>query len=77
MVEEEKLIYLGFMLYKTYDNMQNIYHSNIGTGNKIIRLIEHIGPYTFECVLIYIKSLMRNSILYASETMSKKSSTGL
>ena len=65
-------MYLGFMLSKNCVNMQNIDHrrnSNIGTGNKIIRLIGHLGPYTFECVLIYIKSLIRNSILYASETM--------
>ena len=72
MVEEEKLLYLGFMLSKNGDIMQNINHrrnNSIGTGKKIIRLIEPLGPYTFECGLIYIKSLIRNSILYASETM--------
>ena len=44
MVEKENLMYLGFMLSKNSDNMQNINHrrnTSIGTGTKIIRLIEH------------------------------------
>ena len=72
MVEEVNLMYLGFMLSKNGDNTKNNIHrrnTNIGTEKKIIRLIEPLGPYTFECGLIYIKSLIRNSILYASETM--------
>ena len=28
-----------------------------------------MGPYTFEGALIYIQTLIRNGILYASETM--------
>ena len=46
MVEEEKLLYLGFMLSKNGDIMQNINHrrnNSIGTGKKIIRLIEPLG----------------------------------
>ena len=63
---------LGFMLSKNGDNMQNINHKrniSFGTGKKIIRPIEALGPYTFECGLIYIKSLIQNSITYASKTM--------
>ena len=52
--------------------MKNIIHKRnkcIGTQKQIINLIKPLGPYTFECALIYIKLLIRNSILYASEAM--------
>ena len=67
-------MYLGFMLSKNGDNMQNIIHKRnkcIGTEKKILRPVKHLGPYTFECGLIYIQSLIRNSILYGAETMYK------
>ena len=70
--EEDCLMYLGFLLSKKGDNMKNIIHKRnkcIGTQKQIIHLIKPLGPYTFECALIYIKSLIRNSILYASEAM--------
>ena len=72
MKEENNLMYLCFMLSKNGGNMQNIIHKRnkcIGTEKKILRLVKPLGPYTFECGLIYIQSLIRNSILYASETM--------
>ena len=73
MKEENSLMYLGHMLSKNGDNMPNIIHmrnKSIGTQRKIITLIEPMGPYRFEGAIIYIQSLLRNSILYASETMS-------
>ena len=73
MKEENSLMYLGHMPSKNGDNMPNIIHmrnKSIGTQRKIINLIEPKGPYRFEGAIIYIQSLLRNSILYTSETMS-------
>ena len=70
--EEDALMYLGFMLSKKGDNFPNIIHKrnrSTGTQKNIIKLIEPLGIYTFECALIYVKSLIRNSILYAAEAM--------
>ena len=72
--EENTLMYLGYMLSKRGDNMENINHKRnecIGTEKQILKLIKPLGPYTFECALIYIQSLIRNSILYASEAIYK------
>ena len=41
----------------------------IGTEKNILKLIQNMGPYTFEGALIYIQSLIRTSILYAAETL--------
>ena len=70
--EETSLMFLGYMLSNHGDNMKNIIHKknkSIGTQKQILKLIKPLGPYTFEGALIYIKSLIRNSILYAAETM--------
>ena len=52
--------------------MKNVLHKGnkaIGTEKLILKLIQNMGPFTFEGALIYIQTLIRNSILYASETM--------
>ena len=52
--------------------MKNILHKGnkaIGTEKLVLKLIQNMGPFTFEGALIYIQTLIRNSILYASETM--------
>ena len=70
--EENSLMYLGFMLSKKGDNLENIFHNrnkSIGTQKQILKLIEPLGQYTFECAIIYLKYLIRNSILYAAEAM--------
>ena len=70
--EEKSLMYLGHMLSQNGDNMPNIINirnKSIGTQKKILNLIEPMGPYRFEGAIIYVLSLLRNSILYASETM--------
>ena len=67
-------MYLGFMLSQKGLNIENIIHKQnrtIGTQKQIIKLIEPLGPYTFESAVIYIKALIRNSILYAAEAMFK------
>ena len=73
MKEANSLMYLGYMLSKKGDNMQNIIHKRnkcIGTQRQILKLVEPLGPYRFESAWIYIQSLIRNSILYASEAMT-------
>ena len=60
------------MLSQNGGNMKNILHKrnkSIGTKKLIPLLIKHLGPYTFEAAIIYIKSLLRTSILYGAETM--------
>ena len=59
------------MLSQKGENMKNILHKrnrSIGTQKLIPK---HLGPYTyiFEAAMIYIKSLLRTSILYGAETM--------
>ena len=69
---EESLVYLGHVLSQDGSNMKNILHKrnkSIGTKKLIPLLIKHLGPYTFEAAIIYIKSLLRTSILYGAETM--------
>ena len=66
------LMYLIFMLSKKGTNIENIKHKgnrSIGVQKQILKMIAHLGPYTFECALIYIQSLIRNSVLYAAEAM--------
>ena len=73
MKEEDSLMYLGYMLSNKGDTMKNIIHKQnkcVGTQRKILKLIEPRGPYRFEGAWIYIQSLIRSSILYASEAMN-------
>ena len=72
MKEEVSLMYLGFMLSKKGTNIENIKHKgnrSIGVQKQIIKMIEPLGHFTFECALIYIQSLIRNSVLYSAEVM--------
>ena len=41
----------------------------IGTERLILKLVQNLGPFKFEGAVIYIQTLIRNSILYAAETM--------
>ena len=57
---------------KKGDNLENIFlnrNKSIGTQKQILKLIEPLGQYSLECAIIYLKSLIRNSILYAAEAM--------
>ena len=65
-------MYLGFILSKKGDNLKNNSHKrnrSIGNQKQILTFIKPLGPFTFECAMIYIKSLIRDSILYAAEAM--------
>ena len=73
MEEKESLLYLGYVLSQKSGNMPNINHKknkSIGTQKLIPRLIEPLGIYRFESAIIYIKSLLRSTILYGTETMN-------
>ena len=41
----------------------------IGVRKMITTLIKHLGKYTIESGIIYFKSLLRGSLLYATESM--------
>ena len=71
--EENSLMYLGFMLSKNGDTMKNIIHKQnktIDTKKQVLKLIEPLGPYTFEGTFIYLHSLLRSTLLYAVEAMN-------
>ena len=63
--------YLGFVISSDGTNLPNILSKQNKSAN-IIRqikcMIECLGTYTFECAFIYMRSLLRSSILYAAET---------
>ena len=44
-------------------------NKSIGTRKTIRTLIKGLGKYTVESGIIYFKSLLRGSILYATESM--------
>ena len=68
----DSFLYLGHVLSQDGGNMKNILHKrnrSLGTQKLIPKLIKHLGPFTFEAAIIYIKALLRTSILYGAETM--------
>ena len=72
MMEESSLVYLGYVLSKDGSNLPNITHKinkYIGTQKQIVKIVEPLALYTFTSAVIYIESLLRSRILYASETM--------
>ena len=69
-VTEQK--YLGFIISEDGSNLKNIeakVKKSIGIIKTIQFLIKGLGKYTVECGMIYLNSLLRSSILFASETM--------
>ena len=73
MNKQDSLMYLGHVISKDDTNMPNIVHKrnkSIGTQKQILKLVKILGVYTFENAVIYMESLLRSSILYASETMN-------
>lgn len=64
--------YLGCILSNDGSNHHNVkmkVNKAIGTRNIIKTLIKDLGKYTIESGIIYFKSLLRGSILYAAEAM--------
>ena len=65
--------YLGFIISTTGDNMANIrtvQKKSIGVIRSIINKLEKLNlcDYYYECAIIFMNSILRGSILYASET---------
>ena len=62
------------MFYISCDgqNTSTITHKRnryFGTQKQIENMVKDLGKYTMECGLIYLNSLLRNSILYGAEAM--------
>ena len=71
MQEVNSIKYLGFIISGDGSNSENISSKairSINTTRKIMNMIQGLASHTFECGLIYFKSLHRGSALYASET---------
>ena len=69
--EQQK--YLGLILSSKGDNMKNIMEmkrKSVWVINKIFDKLKSINlkKYFFECAIIFLNVILRNSILYASET---------
>ena len=70
--EETEQKYLGCILSNDGTNTKSIKmrtNKSIGTRKIIRALIKGLGKYTVESGIIYFKSLLRGSLLYATETM--------
>ena len=68
----EELTYLGVEISSDGRNMKTILrkrNKNIGKKKQIKSLIKPLGMYTFECAVIFLNSLVRSSVLYATEAM--------
>ena len=73
MEEVKEIKYLGVIILQSGSNMPDIINKRnraIGTQKLIMNLVKGLGNYTFECGCIYLRSLLRSSILYGTEIMS-------
>ena len=73
MEETQQQKYLGFILSNTGDNMKNINdkkQKSVWIIRKIFDKLQSLNlrKYFFECAVIFLNVMLRNSILYASET---------
>ena len=76
MKEEESLMYLGYMLSSKGENMIKNYSQTkqvYWNSKTNYKTNESLGPYSFKSAFIYIESLIRSTILYASEAMRSTS----
>ena len=70
--ETAKTKYLGCMLSNDGTNTKSMkmkVNKVIRTRTTIKTLIKHLGKYTIESGILYFKSLLRGSLLYATESM--------
>ena len=68
----QELTYLGVEISSDGRNTKTILrkrNKNIGKKKQITNLIKPLGIYTFECAIIFLNSLVRSSVLYATEAM--------
>ena len=67
----KEIKYLGFVVSEDAKNVKNILarrNKSSNTIRNIINMISGLGTYSVESGIIYLKSLLRSSLLYASET---------
>ena len=72
MEEVKQIKYLGVIISQDGKNMPDILEKrkrSLGTQKLIMTLIKGLGSYTFECGFIYLRSILRGSILYGTEVM--------
>ena len=72
MEEVQDMLYLGVVISCDGNNSKNINHKQnraLGTQKQIMSMVKGLGSYTAECGFIYLNSILRGSILYATETM--------
>ena len=65
----KELTYLGVEISADGKNMKTILrkrNKNIGKKKQIENLIKPLGMFTFECAMIFLNSLVRSSVLYAT-----------
>ena len=71
MKEAEEYKYLGFVISNSASNVPNILDKKgkvAGIQKNIMNITKGLGSYTFVCLLIYIKSMIRGTTLNASES---------
>ena len=73
MKEVKEIKYLGVLISQNGSNMPDINQKSnkaIGTRKFIIKIVQGLEKYTYKSEFIYLKSILRGSILYATEVMS-------
>ena len=71
MKAEKEIKYLGFVVSEDAKNVKNILgrrNKSSNTIRNIKSMISGLGTYSLEAGIIYFKSLLRSSLLYAAET---------
>ena len=69
--EAKEYKYLGFVISSSASNVPNILDKKgkvAGTHKNIMNVTRGLGTYTFECLIIYLKSMIRGTTLNACET---------
>ena len=69
MKEANEHKYLGFVISNNASNVPNILDKKgkvTGIQRNIMNIIKGLGSYTFECLLIYIKSMAHGTTLNSS-----------
>ena len=57
------------MIEKIIKNKIHKQNRAMGIKRQLMSMVRNLGKYTMECGFIYLNSLLRGSILYATETM--------
>ena len=71
MISVQEVKYLGFVVSSDAKNVKNIKarrNKSSNTIRRVVSMISGLGTYSVESGSIYVKSLLRSSLLYAAET---------